>query len=170
MVLQACPRYWAVQGAGVATAPAVGSRGQHPGSLPPRIAPEVALAITPPSPPASPGLALPCLTNSLPCRSFKGKRFQISRTTLFNVEAPSGEVLGQAVTIREWEYEDGTKVGGGDLLLDLTRLLLLLLSGLFIGSHGWAACACWLYFMLCPGSRHLQAAAGMQGRLEMTQG
>ncbi|KAL4422185.1 hypothetical protein ABPG77_006426 [Micractinium sp. CCAP 211/92] len=46
-------------------------------------------------------------------KSFKGKRFQISRTTLFNVEAPSGEVLGQAVTIREWEYEDGTKGGEG---------------------------------------------------------
>lgn len=28
----------------------------------------------------------------LPRRSFKGKRFQISDTTLFNVEAPTGEV------------------------------------------------------------------------------
>ncbi|KAL4431366.1 hypothetical protein ABPG75_006622 [Micractinium tetrahymenae] len=46
-------------------------------------------------------------------KSFKGKRFKIGRTTLFNVEAPSGEVLGQAVTIREWEYEDGTKGGEG---------------------------------------------------------
>ena len=45
-------------------------------------------------------------------RSFKGTRFKISRTTLFNVQAPSGDVVGQAVTIREWEYEDGTKVGG----------------------------------------------------------
>lgn len=44
-------------------------------------------------------------------RSFKGTRFLIGRTTLFNVEAPSGALVGQAVTIREWEYEDGTKVG-----------------------------------------------------------
>ena len=44
------------------------------------------------------------------CRSFKGTRFQIGRTTLFNVEAPSGDLVGQAVTIREWTYEDGRKV------------------------------------------------------------
>lgn len=44
-------------------------------------------------------------------RSFKGTRFQIGRTTLFNVEAPSGGLVGQAVTIREWQYEDGRKVG-----------------------------------------------------------
>lgn len=43
-------------------------------------------------------------------RSFKGTRFKIGLTTLFNVEAPSGEVVGQAVTIREWEYENGVKV------------------------------------------------------------
>ncbi|PRW20317.1 MEKHLA domain-containing isoform B [Chlorella sorokiniana] len=43
-------------------------------------------------------------------KSFKGTRFQIGRTTLFNVEAPSGELVGQAVTIREWTYEDGTKL------------------------------------------------------------
>ncbi|PRW20316.1 MEKHLA domain-containing isoform A [Chlorella sorokiniana] len=46
-------------------------------------------------------------------KSFKGTRFQIGRTTLFNVEAPSGELVGQAVTIREWTYEDGTKGGEG---------------------------------------------------------
>jgi hypothetical protein len=60
----------------------------------------------------------PCLPPppSHPSRSFKGRRFHISRTTLFNVEAPTGEVVGQAVTIRAWEYEDGTKVGGGQLV------------------------------------------------------
>lgn len=45
--------------------------------------------------------------------SFKGTRFQIRRATLFNVEAPSGDVKGQAVVIREWEFEDGTKGGEG---------------------------------------------------------
>ena len=47
-------------------------------------------------------------------RSLKGRRFQIGRATLFNVEAPSGALLGQAVTIREWQWEDdGTKVRAG---------------------------------------------------------
>ena len=45
--------------------------------------------------------------------SFKGTKFRISGATLFNVEAPSGERVGQAVVIRGWEYEDGRK--GGDL-------------------------------------------------------
>lgn len=44
-------------------------------------------------------------------RSFQGTRFKISRATVFNVEAPSGERVGQAAILRAWEYEDGT-VGG----------------------------------------------------------
>lgn len=43
-------------------------------------------------------------------RSLKGTRFLVSNATLFNVEAPTGQVVGQAVKIREWEFEDGTKV------------------------------------------------------------
>ena len=46
-------------------------------------------------------------------RSLKGTRFRISRATLFNVEAPSGELVGQAAVIRAWEWEDGTKGGEG---------------------------------------------------------
>ena len=43
--------------------------------------------------------------------SFKGTKFTISKATLFNVEAPSGERVGQSVVIRSWEYEDGRKGG-----------------------------------------------------------
>ncbi|KAL4853718.1 hypothetical protein ACK3TF_005327 [Chlorella vulgaris] len=46
-------------------------------------------------------------------RSLKGTRFLVSNATLFNVEAPTGQVVGQAVKIREWEFEDGTKGGEG---------------------------------------------------------
>ncbi|GAB4816513.1 hypothetical protein N2152v2_003559 [Parachlorella kessleri] len=45
--------------------------------------------------------------------SFTGRRFKIMRATLFNVEAPSGDLKGQAVVIPEWEYEDGTRGGVG---------------------------------------------------------
>lgn len=45
--------------------------------------------------------------------SAKGTKFRISRATVFNVEAPSGDVVGQAAVIRAWEYEDGRK--GGEL-------------------------------------------------------
>jgi hypothetical protein len=44
-------------------------------------------------------------------RSFQGTRFKISKATVFNVEAPSGERVGQAAILRAWEYEDGA-VGG----------------------------------------------------------
>ena len=44
-------------------------------------------------------------------KSFKGNRVMIRDATLFNVEAPNGDRVGQAVIIRAWEYEDG-RVGG----------------------------------------------------------
>ena len=43
--------------------------------------------------------------------SFKGTKFKISRSTVFNVDAPSGERVGQAAVIRSWEFEDGRKGG-----------------------------------------------------------
>lgn len=46
-------------------------------------------------------------------QSFKGTRFKISRATVFNVEAPGGEAVGQAAVLREWEWEDGRKGGEG---------------------------------------------------------
>ena len=49
-------------------------------------------------------------------RSFKGARFKISKATVFNVDSPSGQRVGQAAVIREWEYEDGRKGGeNGDV-------------------------------------------------------
>eukprot|EP00887_Chlorella_sp_A99_P008198 scaffold12.g8198.t1 len=45
--------------------------------------------------------------------SFKGRRFQIHNATLFCIEAPTGEVVGQAAILPEWEYEDGTRGGVG---------------------------------------------------------
>lgn len=50
-------------------------------------------------------------------RSLKGTRFKISKATVFNVDSPSGQRVGQAAVIREWEYEDGRKGGeNGDVL------------------------------------------------------
>lgn len=45
--------------------------------------------------------------------SFQGTRFRISGATVFNVEAPGGERVGQAALIRSWEWEDGSKGGEG---------------------------------------------------------
>jgi hypothetical protein len=45
--------------------------------------------------------------------SLKGRRFSIKGATLFNVEAPNGDRVGQAVVIPEWEYEDGIRGGVG---------------------------------------------------------
>lgn len=45
--------------------------------------------------------------------SFKGTKFTITKATLFNVEAPSAERVGQAAIIRSWEFEDGRKGGEG---------------------------------------------------------
>ena len=44
-------------------------------------------------------------------RSFQGKRFLIKNATIFNVDSPSGERLGQAAILRNWEYEDGSEDG-----------------------------------------------------------
>lgn len=44
-------------------------------------------------------------------RSFKGTAFKISKSTVFNVESPGGEVVGQAAILRLWEYEDGRQGG-----------------------------------------------------------
>lgn len=50
-------------------------------------------------------------------RSFQGTRFKISKATVFNVDSPSGQRVGQAAVIREWEYEDGRKGGeNGDVI------------------------------------------------------
>ena len=43
--------------------------------------------------------------------SFKGTKFKILKATLFNVEAPSGDRVGQAAVIKSWEFEDGRKGG-----------------------------------------------------------
>ncbi|KAL4515529.1 hypothetical protein Ndes2437B_g06964 [Nannochloris sp. 'desiccata'] len=43
--------------------------------------------------------------------SFKGTKFNILKATLFNVEAPSGDMVGQAAVIKSWEFEDGRKGG-----------------------------------------------------------
>lgn len=43
--------------------------------------------------------------------SFKGTKFNILKATLFNVEAPSGDRVGQAAVIKSWEFEDGRKGG-----------------------------------------------------------
>jgi len=45
--------------------------------------------------------------------SFKGTRFLIRRATVFNVESPSGDRVGQAAVLRAWEFEDGRTGGEG---------------------------------------------------------
>lgn len=44
-------------------------------------------------------------------RSFTGKAFKISYSTVFNIESPNGDLVGQGAVLRLWEYEDG-KSGG----------------------------------------------------------
>ena len=44
-------------------------------------------------------------------RSFTGKAFKISHSTVFNIESPNGDLVGQGAVLRLWEYEDG-KSGG----------------------------------------------------------
>lgn len=44
-------------------------------------------------------------------RSFTGKAFKISNSTVFNIESPNGDLVGQGAVLRLWEYEDG-KTGG----------------------------------------------------------
>lgn len=44
-------------------------------------------------------------------KSFKGKPFKVSNTTIFNIESPGGDAMGQAAVLRLWEYEDGTQGG-----------------------------------------------------------
>jgi len=43
--------------------------------------------------------------------SFKGTKFNILKATLFNVESPSRDRVGQAAVIKSWEFEDGRKGG-----------------------------------------------------------
>lgn len=45
--------------------------------------------------------------------SAKGTRFEIQDGTLFNIVAPSGARVGQAVVFSHWIYEDGTHGGPG---------------------------------------------------------
>lgn len=44
-------------------------------------------------------------------KSFKGKPFKVSNTTIFNIESPGGDAMGQAAVLRLWEYEDGSQGG-----------------------------------------------------------
>lgn len=44
-------------------------------------------------------------------KSFKGTPFKVSNTTIFNIESPGGDPMGQAAVLRLWEYEDGTQGG-----------------------------------------------------------
>lgn len=44
-------------------------------------------------------------------KSFKGTPFKVSNTTIFNIESPGGDAMGQAAVLRLWEYEDGTQGG-----------------------------------------------------------
>ncbi|KAK9821324.1 hypothetical protein WJX81_003581 [Elliptochloris bilobata] len=46
-------------------------------------------------------------------RSLKGTRFQIRDGVLFNIEAPTGQKVGQAAVFRHWAFEDGRE-GGPD--------------------------------------------------------
>jgi hypothetical protein len=48
--------------------------------------------------------------------SFQGTKFRILKATLFNVEAPSGDRVGQAAVIKSWEFEDGRK--GGEAVIE----------------------------------------------------
>jgi len=44
-------------------------------------------------------------------KSFKGTPFKVSNTTIFNIESPGGDAMGQAAVLRLWEYEDGSQGG-----------------------------------------------------------
>jgi hypothetical protein len=44
-------------------------------------------------------------------KSFKGTPFKVSHTTVFNIESPSGDAMGQGAVLRLWEYEDGEQGG-----------------------------------------------------------
>lgn len=44
-------------------------------------------------------------------RSLKGNRFQMHDAELWNVEAPTGKRVGQAVLVSHWQLEDGTHCG-----------------------------------------------------------
>ncbi|KAA6424741.1 MAG: hypothetical protein FRX49_05408 [Trebouxia sp. A1-2] len=42
-------------------------------------------------------------------KGLKGRPVCISNGLLWNIEAPSGALIGQAIAIHEWEFEDGTR-------------------------------------------------------------
>jgi len=44
-------------------------------------------------------------------KGLKGRSVCISNGLLWNIEAPSGVLIGQAIAIHEWEFEDGTRGG-----------------------------------------------------------
>lgn len=44
-------------------------------------------------------------------KSFKGNAFKISKSTVFNIESPNGDLVGQGAVLCKWEYEDGRQGG-----------------------------------------------------------
>lgn len=49
--------------------------------------------------------------HSLWRKGLQGRPVCISNGLLWNIEAPSGSLIGQAIAIHEWEFEDGTRGG-----------------------------------------------------------